>query len=211
MAISSIIPTGAARLSIRWTMLCAGEWLIKYMYELIRMSPAWNESLLIVSWDEHGGFYDHTPPGRAVAPGDNSSTSPLNKYGFGFDQLGVRVPAIVVSPLVFQNMIDHRIYDHASAPATVEAIFGSDRHYAAGCASQQRQPAGNARKSQVKHRKFYPLRLARARSVPSRTLRRKRWQRRRLMRQPWSRGRWSRRTKATFQAFSMWRKGSISN
>jgi phospholipase C len=101
-----------------------GEWLIKYVYESIRRSPAWNESLLIVSWDEHGGFYDHTPPGRAVAPGDNSSTSPLNKYGFGFDQLGVRVPAIVVSPLVSQNMIDHRIYDHASVPATVEAIFG---------------------------------------------------------------------------------------
>ena len=101
-----------------------GEWLIKYVYESIRQSPIWNDSLLIVTWDEHGGFYDHQQPGAAVAPGDNSTTSKLNKYGFTFTQLGVRVPAIVVSPLIPQNLIDHRIYDHSSVPATVETIFG---------------------------------------------------------------------------------------
>ena len=101
-----------------------GEWLIKYVYESIRQSPVWNESLLIVTWDEHGGFYDHQHPKPTVAPGDNSTTSKLNKYHFPFTQLGVRVPAIVVSPLIPQNLIDHRIYDHSSAPATVEAIFG---------------------------------------------------------------------------------------
>ncbi len=101
-----------------------GEWLIKYVYESIRQSPLWNDSLLIVTWDEHGGFYDHQQPGAAVAPGDNSTTSKLNKYGFTFTQLGVRVPAIVVSPLIPQNLIDHRVYDHSSVPATVETVFG---------------------------------------------------------------------------------------
>jgi phospholipase C len=103
--------------------VACGEWLIKYVYESIRNSPIWNDSLLIVTWDEHGGFYDHLAPGQTVAPGDNSLTSPLNQYAFPFDQLGVRVPAIVVSPCIPQNLIDHRIYDHASIPATVEAIF----------------------------------------------------------------------------------------
>jgi phospholipase C len=80
--------------------------------------------LLIVTWDEHGGFYDHWHPASAVGPGDNSTTSPLNKYGFTFQQLGVRVPAVVVSPLILQNLIDHQIYDHSSVPATLEAVFG---------------------------------------------------------------------------------------
>lgn len=101
-----------------------GEYLIKYVYESIRSSPLWQNSMLIVTWDEHGGFYDHLHPAATVGPGDNSTTSPLNKYGFTFQQLGVRVPAVVVSPLIPQNLIDHRTYDHSSVPATVEAIFG---------------------------------------------------------------------------------------
>jgi phospholipase C len=77
-----------------------------------------------VTWDEHGGFYEHVPPGPTAAPGDNSLTSPLNKYGCTFAQLGVRVPAVIVSPLTPHNLVDHRIYDHSSVPATLEAIFG---------------------------------------------------------------------------------------
>jgi phospholipase C len=104
--------------------VACGEYVIKYVYESIRSSPVWGNSLLIVTWDEHGGFYDHQHPGSTVGPGDNSTTSKLNKYGFTFQQLGVRVPAVVVSPLIPQNLIDHRTYDHSSVPATVEAIFG---------------------------------------------------------------------------------------
>lgn len=100
-----------------------GEWLIKYVYESIRESPVWNNSVLIVTWDEHGGFYDHQQPGATVAPGDNSTTSPLNKYGCTFTQLGVRVPTIIISPLIPPNLIDHRLYDHSSVPATLETIF----------------------------------------------------------------------------------------
>jgi phospholipase C len=86
--------------------IVCGEWVIKFVYEAIRKSPLSNDSLLIVTWDEHGGFYDHLPPGPIVAPDDNSLTSPLNKYGLTFTQLGVRVPAVMVSPLIPHNLIE---------------------------------------------------------------------------------------------------------
>jgi phospholipase C len=66
-------------------------------------------------------------PPTAVAPGD-STTSPFNnKYGFKFGQLGVRVPTIVVSPYVAIGIIDKRVYDHSSIPATIEERFGLAR------------------------------------------------------------------------------------
>jgi phospholipase C len=101
-----------------------GEALIKTVYEAIRKSPHWNKSLLIVTWDEHGGFYDHVAPPPAVAPGDAGPGSTYNKHGFTFEQLGVRVPAVVVSPWVAPNRIDHQLHDHASIPATLQQLFG---------------------------------------------------------------------------------------
>jgi phospholipase C len=100
-----------------------GEALIKSVYEAIRASPNWETSLLIVTWDEHGGFYDHVPPPVAVPPGDTAPGSKYNQYGFTFDQYGVRVPAVIVSPLIPAKTIDHRLYDHSSIPATIEAGF----------------------------------------------------------------------------------------
>jgi phospholipase C len=105
----------------------SGETLIKSAYEALRNSPLWDTSLLIVTWDEHGGFYDHlgAVPGGAPSPGDKAVTpGDVNKYGFNFQQYGPRVPAVIVSPRIPQNLIDHRTYDHASIPATAEKIFG---------------------------------------------------------------------------------------
>lgn len=104
--------------------VAGGERLIKQVYEAIRSSPLWETSLLIVTWDEHGGFYDHVSPGKAVAPGDTRPGSGYNKYGFAFRQLGVRVPAVIVSPRIRVGTIDHRPYDHSSIPKTVEVAFG---------------------------------------------------------------------------------------
>jgi phospholipase C len=101
-----------------------GESLIKATYEAVRNSPLWSNSLLIITWDEHGGFYDHVPPPPAVAPGDTAVGSEYNQYGFTFQQYGPRVPAVVISPLIPANLIDHRVHDHASIPATLEACFG---------------------------------------------------------------------------------------
>jgi phospholipase C len=101
-----------------------GEVLIKATYEAIRSSPIWGNSLLIITWDEHGGFYDHVPPPPAVAPGDTMPGSQYNQYGFTFQQYGPRVSAVVISPLIPRNLIDHRLYDHSSVPATLESLFG---------------------------------------------------------------------------------------
>jgi phospholipase C len=100
-----------------------GEALIKCTYEAIRNSPLWNSSLLIITWDEHGGFYDHVAPPEAVSPGDTVPGPGHNQYGFTFERYGLRVPALIISPLIPRNLIDHRLYDHASVPATLEVLF----------------------------------------------------------------------------------------
>ena len=101
-----------------------GERLIKEVYEAIRGSPVWESSMLIITYDEHGGFFDHVPPPTTVDPGDPPTSPDSNKNGFNFRQLGVRVPALVISPYISKGVIDHRIYDHASVPATVEGMLG---------------------------------------------------------------------------------------
>jgi phospholipase C len=100
-----------------------GEQLIKETYEAIRNSPLWPKSLLIVTWDEHGGFYDHVAPPAAVPPGDRTIQPGMNAYGFDFKQYGVRVPAVIVSPLIPRGIIDHRLYDHSSVSRTLQDLF----------------------------------------------------------------------------------------
>jgi len=100
-----------------------GEKLIKTVYEAIRNSPHWEHSLLLITFDEHGGFYDHVRPPAAVPPGDTMTESYIQHH-FQYDQLGVRVPALVISPLIPHGVIDHTIYDHTSMLASVERLFG---------------------------------------------------------------------------------------
>jgi phospholipase C len=100
-----------------------GEGLIKAVYEAIRNSPVWDTSLLIVTYDEHGGFYDSVVPPAATPPNDGSPST-YNQWGFTFDQLGVRVPAVIVSPWIAAQTVDQTVYDHSSVPATIERLFG---------------------------------------------------------------------------------------
>ena len=104
-----------------------GELLIKKTYEVIRNSPHWDTSLLIITYDEHGGFFDSGSPGAAPAPNDNPNNDPQFNYAltttFDFKQYGVRVPAVVVSPRILKGTVDHTIYDHTSVLATIEHFF----------------------------------------------------------------------------------------
>ena len=109
----------------------AGDELVRTVYEALRNSPHWERSLLIVTWDEHGGFYDHVTPPAAIAP-----SSASGQFGFRFDRLGVRVPAIVVSPFIARGTVDSTLYEHASIPKTLGSLFDfpplteRDRHAA---------------------------------------------------------------------------------
>ncbi|HET7230786.1 MAG TPA: alkaline phosphatase family protein [Longimicrobium sp.] len=100
-----------------------GEHLLASVYSAIRNSPYWETSLLVVTYDEHGGLYDSVAPPPAPAPGDDAEYG-YNLFGFDFKQYGVRVPAVVVSPLVARGTVDHTLYDHASVPRTLEDLFG---------------------------------------------------------------------------------------
>ena len=101
-----------------------GEALIKRVYEAIRNSPHWNTSVLIVTYDEHGGFYDSVVPPRNVPAPARQKKSPPNQAGCDFRQLGVRVPAVVVSPWIPKGTVDHTQYDHTSVLRTIENLFG---------------------------------------------------------------------------------------
>ncbi len=83
------------------------EKLIADVYNAIRSNDElWKTTLLIVLFDEHGGFYDHVTPPPAIPPDDK-------KIEYDFSQLGVRVPAILISPWV-ERKIDSTVYDHTS-------------------------------------------------------------------------------------------------
>jgi phospholipase C len=105
--------------------LALGEGLIKSVYDAIRNSPHWNESMLIITWDEHGGFFDHvTPPAAQPIPTKSGQDIKGKDWGFMFNQYGLRVPAVVISPWCPQNVIDHQQREHSFIPATIEQLFG---------------------------------------------------------------------------------------
>lgn len=79
--------------------IAEGQKFIKEVYEALRSSPHWNELLFIIIYDEHGGFYDHVPTPTAGVPSPDDITGP-EPYNFKFDRLGVRVPAILISPWI---------------------------------------------------------------------------------------------------------------
>lgn len=98
-----------------------GEQLIHDVYYALRNGPAWNETLLIVLYDEHGGCYDHVPPPSGAVPPDNS----VGEYGFDFTRFGPRVPAVLISPLipagtVFRAPAGGMPLDHTSILKTIE-------------------------------------------------------------------------------------------
>jgi phospholipase C len=76
-----------------------GQMLVKEVYESLRASPQWNETLLVITYDEHGGFFDHVKTPFVNIPSPDGNTGPA-PYFFKFDRLGVRVPTIMVSPWI---------------------------------------------------------------------------------------------------------------
>ncbi len=103
-----------------------GERLLKLVYESLVSSPLWPSTLLIVTFDEHGGFYDHVVPPPALPTGDDQRyVNPAD--GFAFDRLGVRVPALVASAYTQRGTVvgtpGSAPFDHTSVLRTVENRF----------------------------------------------------------------------------------------
>jgi phospholipase C len=102
-----------------------GEQLIHDVYTALRNGPGWDSTLFILTYDEHGGLYDHVaPPAGATAP-DNSA----GEYGFDFTRFGPRVPTVLVSPLIPAGTV-YRVadgqtpFDHTSVLKTIEKRWG---------------------------------------------------------------------------------------
>jgi hypothetical protein len=84
-----------------------GDALLVKVYNAIRAnSDLWNSTLLVVLYDEHGGFYDHVVPPAAVAPDSHTDS-------FAFNSFGLRVPAVLISPWV-DATVSHQVFDHTS-------------------------------------------------------------------------------------------------
>jgi hypothetical protein len=116
-----------------------GERLLQSVYEAIRTSPQWNETVLIITYDEHGGFYDHVAPPQEGIPAPDAVHAP---NGFRFDRLGIRIPAIAISPWIPKGTVVHRAplsqrpeptsqYDATSMMATANKLFGITEHLGA--------------------------------------------------------------------------------
>ncbi len=101
-----------------------GEGLIKDVYEIIRNSPLWYNSLLIITYDEHGGFYDSVNPTHPTPPPGDKASQEYNRHGFNFDQLGARVPAVVISPWIKRGKVIKTTLEHSSVPKTLETVCG---------------------------------------------------------------------------------------
>jgi phospholipase C len=99
------------------------------VYNAIRQNQQlWESTALLVVYDEHGGIFDHVVPPACmpdgfVADGTNTGTG----QEFKFDRLGIRVPAILISPYVPKGtVVDGRVFEHACIPNTVTKFFLGD-------------------------------------------------------------------------------------
>jgi phospholipase C len=89
--------------------ICAGEnWTVRQINAIMRNRKGWEHTVIILTWDDFGGFYDHVPP----PPGPN----PQIEYGF-------RVPAIIISPYARAGFVDHTEYSFPSLLKVIETVF----------------------------------------------------------------------------------------
>lgn len=99
-----------------------GQQMIKHLYDAVRKSKYWDNALIIINFDEHGGFADHvTPPTNVPAPDDHTTFSGISdghNVSYDFTRIGVRVPAFAISPYIAPNTLIHNegtMYESNSA------------------------------------------------------------------------------------------------
>ena len=106
-----------------------GDHLIADVYDALAANPnLFQQSALVITYDEHGGFYDHVHPGPAPNPDGQNSPNPDDRAtfrlpSFAFDRIGLRVPTVIVSPWIAKGSVEHRMLQHTSIIKTVSEIF----------------------------------------------------------------------------------------
>lgn len=121
--------SGAANDDHPPTSIAAGQAFVSSVIGALQDLPSWPRTMLVITYDEHGGFADHVPP-----PGTPLSDFPLRSEGSegvipahpDLVSLGVRVPAMVVSPVITAGSIGHGVFEHASVFRTVLERFAPD-------------------------------------------------------------------------------------
>ncbi|HSZ33779.1 MAG TPA: alkaline phosphatase family protein [Puia sp.] len=107
-----------APLAIGW-----GEDFLRRTYQAVSSNKTrWNSTVMIVYYDEHGGFFDHQPPPKIPY-------TTIGGDGFPFDSLGPRIPAIIISPLVKKESICPALFDHTSVLQFIAEKFAPDKTY----------------------------------------------------------------------------------
>ena len=108
--------------------IALGELLIKQTYEALRAGPAWNKTLLFVTYDDTGGWYDHQPVPVGIPAPDDQAACGSNT---DFTWLGLRAPALLISPWISKGKViqkpngpEHNSeYEHSSLSATLKGVF----------------------------------------------------------------------------------------
>jgi phospholipase C len=98
-----------------------GEAFAASVINAVMSSPAWPRTLLVWLYDEHGGYFDHVPPPRAVKPDDipPDIQVPPDLPG-AYDRYGFRVPAVIVSPYARRDHVSHEVRDHTAILKFIE-------------------------------------------------------------------------------------------
>jgi phospholipase C len=95
-----------------------GEAFLNQIYDVVRTSPNWASTVLVINFDEWGGFFDHVPPPTAPIPAATAVAGDVD------GRLGFRVPLLVISPLAREGFLSHEIFDHTSILRMVEGRWG---------------------------------------------------------------------------------------
>ena len=101
--------------------IVVGEAFLAQVVKALGSSPQWATTMLIITYDEHGGYFDHVPPPVALSPDDiPPMVQPGESMYDGFARYGFRVPSLVVSPYAKSDHVSSILYDHTSVLATIE-------------------------------------------------------------------------------------------
>jgi len=98
-----------------------GENFVSGVVNAVLGSPLWPRILLVWTYDEHGGYYDHVPPPPAIPPDDIKPRLGPNDPPGGYDIYGPRVPAVVISGHAKPKSVTSVVHDHTSILATIQA------------------------------------------------------------------------------------------